>query len=95
VGDWIEDTRAGTTIAYAHRVKFGQCELCVHRHIDFAATQWLLSCHRLGISRVPLEHKGIEDAKAEATRYVLDFLREHTAALRTVPLARRMPRCRK
>jgi hypothetical protein len=93
LGNWAVETRSGTNIAHRHSVKFGRCELTVHRHVDYPAGQWLLSCHRLGIELVPLASKASEAAKSEAVRYTLDYLREHTAALRAVPLERRLPRC--
>lgn len=59
-------------------------KLCVTRHICHAPDAWVLVCHDLNINS-ELKSKGIDEAKAEAIRFVTARL---TAMLKSLPKAK-------
>ncbi len=47
----------------------GMIEIAVHRHVSYAPDVWLLSCPPIA-DKLVLTSKDIDEAKAEAVRYV-------------------------
>lgn len=59
-----------------HVLYFGNREIVVHRHIDFPADKWLLTCRDIRLVQYPLACKDLDAAKHEAVSAVRTRLRE-------------------
>lgn len=54
----------------AFRLKSGDLEIVVHRHLHGGADQWFFSCSELRISVQPLKSKKLEAAQKQAIAQV-------------------------
>lgn len=64
--------------AGVHHLRSGDVDIVVHRHIDYEAKTWLLSCYGVRIDKVRLKNTDLEKAKEEAVLLVGAYLRKLT-----------------
>lgn len=59
--------------------------VCIHRHIHYPEKMWLLSCHEVGISRMPLGEIESGEAMTKAVDNVERKIKAMLADLRLAP----------
>lgn len=83
---WVDKLDHRTGEIAESRVHLGDAEIVVHRHRDHDPDQWLYSCHRCGLERIEVAHRGasLHDAKEATVDHLERKLRRLVFALEKI-----------